>query len=136
MSYHQRPHELRLAISAAAEALISDFAGEACAEARRRAEEASSDFLARDWSHVALVDAKREGARRCSPRCFIRRGTVRGRLRDAPFRCVTEQYGARRVVAQRVVRHLERCGFVLMKRPPIGGSAPLRVPEGWPHTKR
>jgi hypothetical protein len=40
------------------------------------------------------------------------------------------------IVAQRLVRHLERCGFVLMKRPPIGGSAPLRVPEGWPHTKR
>ena len=27
MSYHQRPHELRLAISSEAEALISDFGG-------------------------------------------------------------------------------------------------------------
>ena len=35
MSYHQRPHELRLAISAEAEALISDFGGEAYGEARR-----------------------------------------------------------------------------------------------------
>jgi hypothetical protein len=37
MSYHQRPHELRLAISSEAEALFSDFGGEAYAEARRRA---------------------------------------------------------------------------------------------------
>ena len=28
MSYHQRPHELRLAISSEAEALFSDFGGE------------------------------------------------------------------------------------------------------------
>jgi hypothetical protein len=33
MSYHQQPHELRLAISSEAEALISDFGGEAHAEA-------------------------------------------------------------------------------------------------------
>jgi hypothetical protein len=63
MSYHQRPHELRLAISSAAEALISDFGGEAYAEARRRAEEASSDFFARDWSEVALVIALKTGRR-------------------------------------------------------------------------
>ena len=44
MSYHQRPHELRLAISSEAEALFSDFGGEAYAEACRRAREASSDF--------------------------------------------------------------------------------------------
>ena len=45
MSYHQRPHELRLAISSEAEALISNFGGEAHAEACRRAAEASSDSL-------------------------------------------------------------------------------------------
>jgi hypothetical protein len=54
MSYDQRP-QLRLAISSAAEALISDFGGEAYDEARRRAKEASNDSLARDWSEVALV---------------------------------------------------------------------------------
>jgi hypothetical protein len=43
MSYHRRPHDLRLAIACEAEALMSDFGGEACAQARRRAEEASSD---------------------------------------------------------------------------------------------
>jgi hypothetical protein len=55
MSYHQRPHELRLAIASEAEALISNFGDKACVEAHRRAEEASNDFLARDWSEVAHV---------------------------------------------------------------------------------
>jgi len=63
MSYHQRPRELRLAISSEAEALLSDFGGEAYAEACRRAEEASSDFFARDWSEVALVVARKTGRR-------------------------------------------------------------------------
>jgi hypothetical protein len=53
MSYHQRPHELRLAISSEAEALMISFCDQAHAEARQRAEEASSDFLARDWNEVA-----------------------------------------------------------------------------------
>jgi hypothetical protein len=63
MSYHQRPHQLRLAISSEAEALISDFGGEAYAEACRRASEASSDSLARDWSVVAATIARRSGRR-------------------------------------------------------------------------
>ena len=63
MSYHQRPDELRLAISSEAEALISDFGGDAYVEARRRAKEASSDFLARDWSEVALVITRKTGKR-------------------------------------------------------------------------
>jgi hypothetical protein len=63
MSYHQRPHELRLAISSEAEALFSDFGGEAYAEACRRASEASSDSLARDWSVVAATIARRSGRR-------------------------------------------------------------------------
>ena len=29
------------------------------------------------------------------------------------------------IVAKRLVAHLERSGFVVMKRPPIGGSAPI-----------
>jgi hypothetical protein len=39
------------------------------------------------------------------------------------------------IAAQRIVRHLERSGYVVMKRPPIGGSAPLNPPASWPHTK-
>ncbi len=63
MSYHQRPHELRLAIVFEAEALISDFGADAYDKARRRAKEASNDTLARDWSEVALVVARKMGRR-------------------------------------------------------------------------
>ena len=63
MSYHHRPHDLRLAISSEAEALISDFGGAAYVEACRRASEASSDSLARDWSVVAATIARRSGMR-------------------------------------------------------------------------
>ena len=30
------------------------------------------------------------------------------------------------IVARRLVDHLERSGFVVMKKPPIAGSAPVR----------
>jgi hypothetical protein len=65
MSQQHRSHELRLAVSSAADALISDLGSEAYAVARRRAEEASNDLLARDWSEVALV-ITRKMARRSS----------------------------------------------------------------------
>ncbi|HEY1885910.1 MAG TPA: hypothetical protein VGG86_07635 [Roseiarcus sp.] len=39
------------------------------------------------------------------------------------------------IAADRIVRHLERCGYVLMKRSPLSGSAPPNVPPGWPHSK-
>ena len=32
------------------------------------------------------------------------------------------------IVAERIVTHLNRCGFVISKKPPIGGSAPLNPP--------
>ncbi len=41
-----------------------------------------------------------------------------------------------KIAADRIVRHLDLAGYVIMKKPPIGGSAPLHVPEGWPHAKR
>ena len=63
MSYHQRPHELRLAISSEAEALIFDLGGGAYAEARRRAREACNDFLVLDWSVVAARIARRSDRR-------------------------------------------------------------------------
>jgi hypothetical protein len=53
MSYHQPPHELRLAISSEAEALIPDFGGEAHAGACRRAARES----------VAAKTARRSGRR-------------------------------------------------------------------------
>ena len=60
MSYHQRPHELRLAVSSEAEALMISFGDQAYAEARLRAEEASSDFLARDWNEVAFAITRKQ----------------------------------------------------------------------------
>jgi hypothetical protein len=39
------------------------------------------------------------------------------------------------IAAKRIVRHLDRCGYVVLKKPPIGGSAPLNPPASWPHTK-
>jgi hypothetical protein len=63
MSYHQRAHELRLAISSEADALISGFGGDAHAEACRRVRESSSDSLATDWSIVAATIARRSGSR-------------------------------------------------------------------------
>ena len=30
-----------------------------------------------------------------------------------------------RMVADRLVRHLERCGYVVMKKPPLGGHSGL-----------
>jgi hypothetical protein len=56
MSYHQGPHELRLAISSEAEALISDFGREADGEVRGRAKEASNDSLTSDWSEKSALD--------------------------------------------------------------------------------
>jgi hypothetical protein len=32
------------------------------------------------------------------------------------------------IVAKRLVAHLERSGFIVMKRPPIGGSAQVPAP--------
>ena len=61
MSYHQRPHEPRLIISSEVEALVSDFGGEAYGEACRRAREASSNSLARDWNVVAATIVRRSG---------------------------------------------------------------------------
>src|ERR1700735_3917878 len=67
MSYHHRPHDLRLAISSEAEALISDFGGAAYVEACRRASEASSDSLARDGALSRRRSlAGRAGAHPCS----------------------------------------------------------------------
>jgi hypothetical protein len=39
------------------------------------------------------------------------------------------------ITAKHIVRHLGLCGYVLMKRPPIGGSAPLNPPASYPRTK-
>jgi hypothetical protein len=39
------------------------------------------------------------------------------------------------VTADHIVRHLEQSGFVVMRRPPIGGSAPRNPPASYPQTR-
>jgi hypothetical protein len=41
-----------------------------------------------------------------------------------------------KVVAERLVEHLDQSGFVVMRKPPAGGTSPLPYPDGWPHTRR
>ena len=40
-----------------------------------------------------------------------------------------------KIVAERLVAQLRSSGFVIMRRPIGGGSAPLNPPASWPHTK-
>ena len=63
MLYRQRPQGLRLGIDLEAEALMSTSDGEAYWIARRRAEEASSEEMAKDWSGVANAIARKAGKR-------------------------------------------------------------------------
>jgi hypothetical protein len=39
------------------------------------------------------------------------------------------------IVAKRLIRYLERARYVVMRRPPIGGSAPTNAPASWPPAK-
>jgi hypothetical protein len=39
------------------------------------------------------------------------------------------------IAARHIVEHLDWCGFVALKPPPIGGSAPEKPPPGYPRTK-
>ena len=59
MPHRQRPRGLRLGIDLEANALISTSGPEAYWVALRRAEEASSDEIARDWSGVAVAIARK-----------------------------------------------------------------------------
>jgi hypothetical protein len=63
MLYRQRPQGLRLGIDLEAEALISNSGVDAYWLARRRAEEASSEDMAKDWSGVATAIARKTGQR-------------------------------------------------------------------------
>ena len=61
MSNRQRTNGVRLAIDFEAEALLAMSGGEAYWVARRRAEEASNDEIARDWTGVAGLIARKTG---------------------------------------------------------------------------
>jgi hypothetical protein len=82
MSYHQRPHELRLAISSEAEALFSDFGGEAYAEACRRASEGKQRFPSEGLERCRGDDRPQVGQALIRARRLIRlnrRTLIRGR---------------------------------------------------------
>ena len=40
-----------------------------------------------------------------------------------------------KIVAERLVAELKSSGFVIMRRPVVGGSAPLHTPASYPQTK-
>ena len=57
MLYRRRPEGLRLEIDLEAETLISNSGVDAYRIARRRADESSSQQMAKDWSMVAVTIA-------------------------------------------------------------------------------
>ena len=59
----ERPRKVRLGIDFEADALLSVLGAQAYSIALKRAEEASSDEMARDWSLVAATVARKSGAR-------------------------------------------------------------------------
>ena len=61
LSWLRRRREQAERIEAEADALISDLGDGAYSEARRRAREASSDEMEREWSRVALAVARKTG---------------------------------------------------------------------------
>jgi hypothetical protein len=63
MLQQERPRGVRLGIDVKAEALLSTSGMQAYSIALKRAEEASSDEMARDWSVVAATIARRSGRR-------------------------------------------------------------------------
>ena len=63
MSHHAHQRALRLEIDREANALMNAVGAQAYWVARRRAEEASSDEMARDWSVVAETVARKSGVR-------------------------------------------------------------------------
>ena len=63
MLQQERPRGVRLGIDLEADALLSISGMQAYSIALKRAEEASSDEMARDWSVVAATIARRSGRR-------------------------------------------------------------------------
>ncbi len=86
-------------IDAVAEALIADLGAEAYSEARRRAHEASSDALARDWDRVALAVARKltsDAGTEVSDRMAARVVLVPDRDRAPPPRLAERPFDERR----------------------------------------
>ena len=63
MSKRERPRAVRLGIDLEADALLSMSGVQAYSIALKRAEEASSEEIAHDWSVVAATVARKSGVR-------------------------------------------------------------------------
>ena len=63
MSKRERPRAVRLGIDLEVDALLSMSGVQAYSIALKRAEEASSEEIARDWSVVAATVARKSGVR-------------------------------------------------------------------------
>ena len=63
MFQREQPRNVRLGIELEADALLSISGAQAYSIALKRAEEASSDEIARDWSLVAATVARKSGVR-------------------------------------------------------------------------
>ena len=63
MSKRERPRAVRLGIDLEANALLSMLGVQAYSIALKRAEEASSEEIAHDWSVVAATVARKSGVR-------------------------------------------------------------------------
>ena len=63
MLQREQPRKARLGIELEADALLSISGAQAYSIALKRAEEASSGQMARDWSVVAATVARKAGAR-------------------------------------------------------------------------
>ena len=63
MLKRERPRRVRLGTELEANALLSSSGAQAYSIALKRAEEASSEEMARDWSVVAATVARKSGVR-------------------------------------------------------------------------
>jgi hypothetical protein len=99
MFHRQHPDELRLQIQVKPRTLISDQGGEACSTVCRRAQKASSEMVAKDWTGVATVIARRHTAKSVAPfgrsdaqACRGRRNSLCNRVswRDRGRGCIRE----------------------------------------------
>jgi hypothetical protein len=63
MLQRERPRRLRLGIELEADALLSISGAQAYSIARKRADEASSDEMARDWTVIAARVARKSEVR-------------------------------------------------------------------------
>jgi hypothetical protein len=53
---------------------------------------------------------------------------------SAAFHAVVMALAISRTVGIKL--NLDESGFVVMRKPPAGGTSPLNYPDGWPHTPK